>query len=86
MPGISGAGFNSPVFPFKIAISKPFPLPLADRIFTSETDAILARASPLNPSVSIANKSSRISILLVEYRSKAIDNSASGIPQPSSVT
>ena len=65
VPCTAGAGCTSPNCPFKMDISDPSSLPFADKTLTSDTDAMLASASPLNPKVSILNKSSTDPILLV---------------------
>ena len=51
-----------------------------------ETEAILGNASPRKPSVRIRNKSSRLWILLVAWRLKAVTTSSSAIPSPLSIT
>ena len=51
-----------------------------------ETEAILGKASPRNPRVRIRNKSSRLWILLVAWRLKAVKTSSSAIPSPLSMT
>ena len=65
VPLTVGAGCISPNSPFSMVISAPSALLLAETIFTCETDAILASASPRKPRVSIMDRSSILLILLV---------------------
>ena len=65
VPPISAAGWTSPGLPLLIGSSAPSPLPLLEIMDISDTDAILARASPRNPRVSIENRSLIVWILLV---------------------
>jgi hypothetical protein len=51
-----------------------------------DTDAMLGSASPRNPSVSIAARSSACAILLVAWRSIASRASSGSMPSPSSST
>ncbi len=51
-----------------------------------DTDAIDGKASPRNPSVAMASRSSLLAILLVAWRSTASSASAASIPTPSSST
>ena len=57
-----------------------------DIILISETDAIAANASPLNPSVSMESRSSAFFILLVACLRIATGRSSGVIPQPLSAT
>ena len=50
------------------------------------TAAIAASASPRNPSVPMADRSSAVRSLLVAWRRKAVARSSSGMPPPSSET
>ena len=68
-------------------ISVPVALPRARvRSVKCETEAMLGSASPRNPSVRIAARSSDAAILLVAWRSMASRASAGSIPSPSSST
>ena len=86
VPFTAGAGCTSPNSPLVMDISNPSLFSLADTTFTSDTDVILANASPRNPSVSIVKRSSTVAILLVLYRLNAMGNSSPGIPHPLSVS
>ena len=68
-------------------ISVPVALPRARvRSMKCDTDAMLGSASPRNPSVRIAPRSSGLAILLVAWRSIASRASSGSIPSPSSST
>ena len=68
-------------------ISVPVALPRARvRSVKCETEAMLGSASPRNPSVRIAARSSAPAILLVAWRSIASRASSGSIPSPSSST
>ena len=82
MPGVGPISDDIPSICF---IFPPSLLFTVDSISTSATEAILANASPLNHNVCIWNRSSTVEILLVLYRSQALDNSSIGIPCPLSV-
>ncbi len=56
------------------------------RMVIALTAAILGKASPLKPKVSMAKRSARVSSLLVAWRNRQMRKSPSSIPQPSSVT
>ena len=71
------------IFPPSMIIS----VPVSDCLFfvtivNFETDAMLGRASPLNPSVAMEKRSSSVYILLVAYRSIASRASSWFIPMP----
>src|SRR5665213_1036747 len=53
---------------------------------TSETEAMLANASPRNPRLVMAARSDNLETLLVACRTKAIARSSAAIPAPSSLT
>jgi hypothetical protein len=53
---------------------------------SSETAAMLARASPLNPSVTIRSRSASAAILLVAWRAKHWAASSGPMPEPLSWT
>ena len=56
-----------------------------DIIDNFDTEAILANASPLNPSVLIASRSFTVQILLVACGKIALDKSSFSIPVPLSI-
>ena len=82
-----GAGCSSTFIsrPSEIAFH-PLLSPEFDVSVNRDTDAMLAKASPRNPKVETASRSSRSVILLVACRLKAKGKSASEIPHPSSRT
>ena len=86
VPLSAAAGSTLPEIPFFISISAPSLSSILEIILTSDTDAILASASPRKPSESILYKSSKELILLVLKRSKAMGNSLLLIPDPLSET
>jgi hypothetical protein len=75
------------ILPPSIRISVPLCAPRARvRRTKCDTDAMLGSASPRNPSVRIAPRSSGVLILLVACRSTASCASSASIPSPSSST
>jgi len=86
VPFKAAAGTTLPTTPFFINSSAPSSFLILEIIFTSDTDAILASASPRKPREFILNISSKTLILLVLKRSKATGNSLLLIPDPLSET
>ena len=86
MPSIFGAGKTSLRLPSMTLISDPSDPSSFDTIETWAIEAILARASPLKPNVSMANKSFRLDNLLVWKRFRALGNWSFLIPTPLSRT
>ena len=84
VPVLRATACSSPVRPSsKYASFRPLAL---DRIAQSAMELIAASASPRNPMVATDSRSSRLPILLVAWRLKAIGNSSRRMPCPSSST
>ncbi len=87
VPGGCAAGIGAPIDPASTLTLAPRSASTwRDTISKRDTEAIEGNASPRNPSVVIAARSSALEILLVACRDRASASSASGIPLPSSRT
>src|SRR5581483_11748693 len=87
VPSAAAASFDAAMTPPLTRSSVPLTWPRARvRSRKCETEAIEGSASPRNPSVTIAARSSARRILLVAWRSSASRASSGAIPSPSSST
>ena len=86
VPSGQPAGLRSTTFP----ASNRRLTPSASAVLVSksilDTEAMAASASPRNPRVPMAAKSSLVRSLLVAWRKKAVSTSSGAMPQPLSVT
>ena len=87
VPGRAGAGRTGRIAPPSTSISAPTSTPRRqDESLNRDTLAIDASASPRNPKVEIAARSSEVATLLVACAAIASGNSSGEIPLPSSET
>ena len=87
VPSLAALSDTRRIFPPLASSIAPLCAPRGlDIILISETDAIAASASPLNPRVSIPSRSSASFILLVACLLIATGRSSGSIPQPLSAT